>query len=473
MGINSLQSALESSTTKGFLPHYDLTKFPVFAEILPYFIVEDEEGEDSFVNGVNTMESYKWVYNFIILNLYYFCIESLITFEVENDVYTDLKNKERELFSKLDPSIRLFLIKKGISVKDYVNIGFDTEFTKSGFERNRIVSSQLAISTKTYMLIPRCESYKLSRVDEVSNKLTFLPKSSSNFNYSKIETSIQNCVGKIRGLKYGKYDVSMLVLCESLKIVKGLNYFEQDDFTVFGFPRSSIQPYIKLSDSFSYLELTNVASTIASPVLQQTADRLKELLLEISSKCFTLESGREKLLESIYFAFSGYTGFEELSEVSDKVLPYYTEGMLKELCDQRLKKEKSLVRNYLNIPEKVSVTRKRIYTIIAHLTSADFSLLSDFDVLKEELSIVNGSFVTLGKPINLDERCVHVRDTMLLAPGLNKSLESIGRLYNTGFEKVKINQDDLENMHLFLDRSPEEFITYAVRDAVISLIHAC
>jgi hypothetical protein len=43
------------------------------------------------------------------------------------------------------------------------------------------------------------------------------------------------------------------------------------------------------------------------------------------------------------------------------------------------------------INNKVCVTLTRNYYIIAHLTPADLSLLSDFEEVKEELSIVNGS----------------------------------------------------------------------------------
>ena len=52
--------------------------------------------------------------------------------------------------------------------------------------------------------------------------------------------------------------------------------------------------------------------------------------------------------------------------------------------------------------------------------------MSDFDDIKEELSIVNGSFVTLGDPLKYDDKTIHIRDTMLLAPGRSKSLASIG-----------------------------------------------
>jgi hypothetical protein len=56
-------------------------------------------------------------------------------------------------------------------------------------------------------------------------------------------------------------------------------------------------------------------------------------------------------------------------------------------------------------------------------------MLSDFEQLKEELTIVNGSFVTLREPLKYCDKNIHIRDTMLLAPGGCKSLSQIGKFY--------------------------------------------
>ena len=66
---------------------------------------------------------------------------------------------------------------------------------------------------------------------------------------------------------------------------------------------------------------------------------------------------------------------------------------------------------------------------------------------------------------------MHIRDTMLLAPGGSKRLEDIGRLYGEGFEKISISQKDYENMGEFLKRDIVKFEEYAVRDALITLVH--
>jgi len=123
--------------------------------------------------------------------------------------------------------------------------------------------------------------------------------------------------------------------------------------------------------------------------------------------------------------------------------------------------------------------------------------MSDFDSLKEELTIVNKSFVTLGKPIVIGNTNVIIRDTMLLAPQGNRSLKSIGALYDfkkvdiakelseeqkekftknlTKEQKEKINLDQYikqEYMDLLLKENKEKFEEYAIKDAIIPLIHA-
>lgn len=356
-----------------------------------------------------------------------------------------------------------------MSKKEYVNIGFDTEFRKVGEITNEIVSAQLAITCKSYLNLPRLEKYMLSQVDEQSGKLTKVTKF-GEFKISKLEMSIQHCISRIRNLKFGGYDSNMKILSECLKQVKGISYAEREDHTVFSLPRSSIQPYIKIGGSFSLRELMDVSSTLATPVFDLEEKAIKGLLIEIKRKGFSMLNGLDRMLEEVYLFCKENLVFAERQNASEKVLGYLTQSDLPEK-PQSGKKEKSLTRCYLQLPEKVSVTRKRVYNVIAHLTPADLSLLSDFDVFKEDLSIVNGSFVTLGKPINWEDRCVHFRDTMLLAPGGSKSLDSIGKLY-TGLNKLKISQDDLENMQQFLTRDREGFIAYALRDALISLVHA-
>jgi hypothetical protein len=455
----------DSVSSKGFVTDYDLTKYPIIAEILPLF--SDCDKDDSYIRGVCSMESYKWLYNLVLLNLYLFCLDCIKTPEkVYLDTLTEFQILAKELFERLDTSIRFHLQKRGISIKENVYTGFDTEYVQQTPIENRLVSSQLAVGCKTVIHIPKHNSYKLSKLDEITNKITPLSKASNGFNFAKVESSIKLCVSKVRELRYGKYDFHMLVITESLKIIKGLKYYEADDSTVFSLPRSAIQPYITFGNSFSFSEMLEISSSLSQPLCERLGLVLMQLLESVASKGFNLELGLNCMLSEMYKTFELYDELEVMGNDSDKVLVYQTNEtrMVK-------KGEKRVRRIVKKLPDAVSITITKTYYIIGHMTSADLGQLSDFNTIKEDLSIVNGSFVTLGKALTVTGRNVHVRDTMLLAPGGSKGLAAVGSMY-PNFPKLTISQDDLENMQGYLDRDKERFVEYALRDAVITLIHA-
>lgn len=472
--VSNFLLVLDSSTNKGFLARSDLNTFPIISELLPSFLLAGSDEEKlKHISGDLSMESYKWLYNLLLLQLYQFCIGCLTsqTIKTENpDLVTDIESQAREIFARLDPSVRHHLQRRGISLKQNVYIGFDTEFKKQDVESNTLLSAQLAITTKTYVHIPKKQSYKISILDEKSNMLQKIRTKASVFNYAKIETSIQMSISEIRKLKYENNDETLLVLNECFKLIKGISYFEKDDFTIFSLPRSVIQPYIHFGNTFSFKTLIEISSGIAKPYLDQSSKKIMSLLQIISENKFKTIEGKDKLLEAIFKVFNGYTEIEELAVNSSNPLELISDSEIPEVLE-----EKRLTRQIIRdlFPQRVSVTRSKLYYLIAHLTQADLSMLSDFSSIKEELSIVNGSFVTIAKPLTICGRNVHVRDTMLLAPGGSKSLASIGLLYGELFHKIKISTEDLDDMSGFLARDRALFTEYAVRDALISLIHGC
>jgi hypothetical protein len=112
--------------------------------------------------------------------------------------------------------------------------------------------------------------------------------------------------------------------------------------------------------------------------------------------------------------------------------------------------------------------------IICHYSPADLSMLSDFEELKNDLSIVKKVFVTLGKPLPYEHTNVYIRDTFLLCPAGGNSLEKIGKLYEKegNYEKIEVSMEDKLKMSNLLTRDPVKFEKYAIRDAVITLKHA-
>lgn len=481
--VDKIIESLESSTVLGFLSTVNLRNFPIISELIqPFLLSVDENEVEEYICGDKSMETYKWLYNLLILNLYKICLETLSSTELSinnAEKIEELKLKENELYCRLDPSIRQYLQKRGISIKQNTYIGFDTEFKIAG-DLNHLISSQLAVTTKTTVKIPRIRGYTISKLDESSNKLLPISKTSTVLNYQKIENSIQMCIAEIRIKKYASYDVSLHQLTEGMKKLKGIQYLEEEDNTKFSLPRSIVQPYIHFGNSFSFKSLIDIASSIAKPHHDKTNSVLMEIIDKISAVKSNSLSG-ENLID--------YDGVEKLEVGVDKTLPLIETTSASQIIEEeelhkietletiasKATSEKRLSREYISdlFPQKISVTRTRQYFVIAHLTPADLSLLSDFEEIKEELSILNGSFVTLGKPLKYLGKNIHIRDTMLLAPGPSKSLAAIGKLYGGGLDKLVIAKTDLEDMQGFLARDKVKFTEYALRDALISLIHAC
>lgn len=137
-------------------------------------------------------------------------------------------------------------------------------------------------------------------------------------------------------------------------------------------------------------------------------------------------------------------------------------------------KPRCRTKTFYNDNIKIHLTLVKNLYIVAHYNAADLSMLSDFEELKIKLSIVNKSFVSLGKPLRYDHSFVYVRDTMLIAPAGAGSLEKLGKIYESegDFSKRKISQEDISNMKAFLKRDKSAFEEYALQDAVITLKHA-
>lgn len=176
-----------------------------------------------------------------------------ISIQEEQDIVSDLRVVTKSLFSRLDPSIRYHVKRPGLGVVQNTYTGFESEFINTDFGLNKLISVQLAVSTKTYLKIPVIKSYQISSLDVKTNNLIRLSRKSTVFNFKKIEGSVEMCIKEIKNVKYGKYDETMFILNESLRNIKGLSYYENDDYTIFTQPSSGIQAFKNILSSVKRL----------------------------------------------------------------------------------------------------------------------------------------------------------------------------------------------------------------------------
>jgi hypothetical protein len=133
---------------------------------------------------------------------------------------------------------------------------------------------------------------------------------------------------------------------------------------------------------------------------------------------------------------------------------------------------------YNNSNDQLLITVNRLLYLCMHESSADLSMLSDFDEFKESLDIVGRSFVTRGKPLticfkdgSISKSRVILRDTTLIAPVGAKSLAAVGAIYGPEYHKVDIG-NYRKRMSILLRDNKDLFEKYALMDSKITLKHA-
>lgn len=368
--------------------------------------------------------------------------------ENDDEILLDYKNLMLQIYNKLDPSIRVKLNKHGVSIIQNIYSGFDTEYKFKDGKTNELISVQLAVNTRSYLKIPKIEAYYTCKIDSLKNKRYEVNKN-SNFKYDVFEASVIKCIEETRFIKLKHYDAIMLLMVEGFKRMSNENikYYEKEDYFVVSLPRTPVEKYVYLNEDkkgYSFSDLIKTSNDMGSKYLEEDYVKIRYLIRNLIKDAaeispFHLDNTNENQVVVT----------SNKPEISNNVKRY----------------SRSLMRSL-----DLTINRVRNNYVIAHLTNADLCMLSDFDQLKESLDIVNKSFVTLGKPLQIDNVNVHIRDTMLLAPSGKKSLAHLGSLLNV--EKIKLLQSEIESMDLLLVRNRSKFIDYAINDAVITLLYA-
>jgi len=158
---------------------------------------------------------------------------------------------------------------------------------------------------------------------------------------------------------------------------------------------------------------------------------------------------------------------ENISEVLNQEKLIDPSNLVEPIKDKKYSRTR--MQSFTNQIASITIVKNNYF--IGHLTSADLSILKDFETLKESLDIVNNCYVTISKPLLIDNTNIIIRDTMLLAPGGKKSLAHIGSLYDSNMFKKDIG-DRINDMETFLKEDYKGFKDYALQDSIIALIHA-
>ena len=85
--------------------------------------------------------------------------------KVIKDLISDFQNIDREIKSKLHPLIRRCSLKRGIGFIQNIYTGFDTEYKQIDPTHNKLISVQIANTSKSILRLPIQRGYKFEGFD--------------------------------------------------------------------------------------------------------------------------------------------------------------------------------------------------------------------------------------------------------------------------------------------------------------------
>lgn len=515
---------VKSVNSLGFINSFtlnDANKFPLTSKILDHLIGSKENGmkyDLKVLSDKDLTEVIKWWYNIIHLDLY--IVLKILILQIKetdqdkyNDIICDLSLRIGEIHNGLESYIKIGLKKQGITINQNIYTGFDSEYQykNSNIKEsicNDLLSVQLAVSTRLVLKLPNPVKFYDPRGVNSHSGIEYKTSSKNpRINYKSILNTIDSGLKYMREILYPGYDATLDRIIKGLK--EKIPYVEKESSIYFQFNKSTLKTWFSsnVEKGVSLTELVGISTELANKDLNIAMENLWELLSRLSNSTNIIGVKAEVEEEEeggIRKEFEFNDNFSKNENKSNIVLIKNNQGTIIKNTHNTIIEETNTVDSnteILNIigeteptvsftnveneynsgkkyvrmykqnftPQRASITIKKNNYFIGHLTSADLSILEDFDKFKDELDIVNNAMVTLKKPLLINGVNVIFRDTMLLAPAGNRSLKTIGGLYNA--EKIQIGSW-IENMAGLLKEDPVTFEQYAVQDAKITLIHA-
>jgi hypothetical protein len=496
--ISSVSEELESINARGYVNSTKLSDFPVLSGYLKEYVKPKAgaKGENSLnqLDSCLTLREKRvlvgWFHTLFSLNMYTEIYEVLTLLgvgishkelskmletsnlsgsekEIVHDQILDLQTYARQFYGSINPSIREALRQRGLTLSENTYCGFDTEFQHLEMGTNKILSAQWAVSKGMVLTLPYLLDYELSNQNVGTgesfsiNKMWF---EQDKIAFDSLQSDLRVYIRRVRSIRFSSNDESLKRLTLGL-IEDGVPYFISDGKINFRMGKTNIKTYFKTTG----LDKLDLSALVRIGLNMVDLEAYRRHLLSILKDFHTTDNPSKvsysDLPQSAYEGIKGLEGkkIEEVldSSVESKSPPYY---------------KGASSRTYKGgfTSEPISLTTRRNFYVIGHLTQADLSLLSDFDEFKRDLDIVNKCMVTLGRSsIVKHGHNIIFRDTLLLAPGGKKSLASIGSIYGPHLGKINLSESQHQNMELLLKEDPNLFKAYALRDSLISLVHAC
>ena len=458
--IKEVHGEIQSTLQKGFINSVDIMDtrhYPVISGLIPLYLnnIEEEEGKNTRPATIDDIKMslrsdvYQWTFSLVMMDIYLVLCKGIRLMSKDpgsyGDIYYDYKVLSRETFNKIDPSIRVKLMKKGVGIIGNTYVGYDTEYTNIDIAQNQLLSMQLAVSSRVILKLPRITPYKWSGIDTLRGIVYELVRCDKVVNYTKLLDDINTRINKICDVKYGDLDASLSLItgCITSDMDNNPNtIIQKDDMTYILFKRTYVRTTVEICNKLSMSHVVETILKLSNDDLRKELENTKSYLEHIyrssesdlmnkSKELVVYDSTLKKVVDKSSLLISSADAIEvESKEIENQAMPSV--------------KGYSRTNSKSFSSDTLSVSTVRNIYLVSHLTNTDLSFMSDFDKFKDELNIVNKSFVTLNKPLKIeitstnnaiinkkknkdnkgDYVNVYIRDSMLLAPQGKKSLDN-------------------------------------------------
>jgi hypothetical protein len=122
--IYQILNIIESADSRGYVNNLDLIYYPIINAFINNIVLEQEKEvtvnnkkttikyrDPKYYNGIKSHITYRWIYAVLMLNLYTLVELLKHNSDKETDFYSDLDIMSKELYDRLEPSIRKSLSK--------------------------------------------------------------------------------------------------------------------------------------------------------------------------------------------------------------------------------------------------------------------------------------------------------------------------------------------------------------------------
>lgn len=419
---NGIKKLLNFDLKNGYMD-FDLFQNSLFVRLSYTIFPELRKANLSKAGSAFTLLNLTHVFNFCLLII----IKEISILELDlpedqrNEVYYDLLQIRDQLIGKISSGLRKALTAKRYGFGYRIITGFDTEFSCIELCKNELLASTQSIYPRLFLKIRRL------------NSINDIHWGYNDFNTStpldSLMSDVYTLITFIRFLKGCSDDIINCLVTE-LKKLEGskLDYFNdvRGDF-------------FSIKKQMTHGDFINIFTNH----LENPGEYSLKFLVESS------------LLKS--------------KEVLDKDLI-----LLLSIMDELGLGKAVINKTRIRFPAlNLSFPKSSELTLLAHYTTADISLWSDFESIKSKLKILGKNYVTLGRGLRIEgiNTKIELRDTSLLTPS-GKSLAAVGSLYNDPLlRKIELPRNSYNNMKVLMKEEAQLFRDYALRDSIITLYH--